>query len=293
MTFPDGSIAALVHAATGRLAAAGIPALEAQLDAELLARVALGGWDRATFIVRSPEPAPPRFAEAFEPLVARRLGREPMAYITGRCEFWGFDVEVTPDVLIPRPESELIVEFATRLFAGGPPPGLIVDVGTGSGCLAIALAREFPGARVLATDVSPAAIEVGRRNARRQGVDGRIDFSVSSLTGGAAGAALVVSNPPYVAEADRASLQPEVRDHEPPGALFAGPDGLDVIRELAGAAWTALAPGGWLVFEFGFGQDAAVRDLLAAGPRSASWAEWRIHRDLQGIPRTAAAHKAP
>jgi release factor glutamine methyltransferase len=275
------------------LIGAGVPPVEARLDAELLARVALGGWDRATFIVRSREPAPQGFAEAFEPLVARRLKREPMAYILGRCEFWGFDVEVTPDVLIPRPETELVVEVAARLFAGGPPPGLIVDVGTGSGCLAIALAREFPGTRVVATDVSAAAIDVARRNARALGVEERVTFRESPFTGGATGAALVVSNPPYVAEADRASLQPEVRDYEPATALFAGPDGLDVIRELTGAAWAALLPGGWFVFEFGFGQDAEVGALLDTERRAGRWAEWRIHRDLQGIPRTAAARKAP
>jgi release factor glutamine methyltransferase len=240
----EGSIAALAHEAAERLVGAGVPPIEARLDAELLARVALGRWDRATFIVRSPEPPPHGFHEVFEPLVARRLRREPMAYILGRCEFWGFDVEVTPDVLIPRPETESIVEVATQLFAGVAPPGLIVDVGTGTGCLAIALAREFADARVVATDISPAAIDVARRNARALGVDERIAFSVTSLTGGASGAALVVSNPPYVAEPDRESLQPEVRDYEPAAALFAGPDGLDVIRGLAAAAHAALLPGG-------------------------------------------------
>ena len=293
MTLGGGTIAALVGAAGDRLVSAGIPAIEARLDAELLARVALGGWDRATFIVRAPEPAPAGAAEALEPLVARRLRREPMAYILGRSEFWGLDLEVTPDVLIPRPETELIVEVASALFAGVPPPGVIVDVGTGSGCLAIALAREFPGARIVATDVSRAALEVARRNAATHGVGGRIDFSLATLTGRATGAALVVSNPPYVTDADRVSLQPEVRDYEPAGALFAGPDGLDVIRPLTGAAWGALAPGGWLVFEFGFGQDVAVQALLDAGPPGGRWTDRRIHRDLQGIPRTAAARKAP
>ena len=289
----DGTIAEMVHAAGERLIAAAVPALEARLDAELLARVALGGWDRATFIVRSPEAVPPGFAEAFEPLVARRLRREPMAYITGRCEFWGFDVGVTRDVLIPRPETELIVEVATQLFAGAPPPGLIVDVGTGSGCLAIALAREFPAARVLATDVSPAAIEVARRNVGALGVEAQVELRRASLLGDVSGVDLVVSNPPYVAEADRASLQPEVRDHEPASALFGGPDGLDVIRQLTGAAHAALVPGGWLVFEFGFGQDGEVGTLLDAGRTSGAWAEWRTRRDLQGIPRTAVARRAP
>lgn len=289
----DGTIAAMVHAASERLIAAAVPALEARLDAELLARMALGGWDRATFIVRSREPAPPRFAETFEPLVARRLRREPMAYITGRCEFWGLDVGVTRDVLIPRPETELIVEVATQLFAGAPPPGLIVDVGTGSGCLAIALAREFPAARVLATDVSPAAIEVARRNVRALGVEPQVELRRASLLGDVSGVDLVVSNPPYVAEVDRASLQPEVRDHEPASALFGGPDGLDVIRQLTGAAHAALVPGGWLVFEFGFGQDGEVGTLLDAGRASGAWAEWQTRRDLQGIPRTAVARRAP
>jgi len=334
------TVADLVHAAAERLAAAGIPDLEARLDAELLARHALGRWERSTYIVRARDPFPPDHVPALDALVARRAAREPMAYVVGHAEFWGLEFEVTPAVLIPRPETELIVETVLGLplvrpttdaakpaagsaVAGGvsarQAPLQIVDIGTGSGCLAVALARELPAARLAATDISAVAIEVARRNARRHGVDRRIAFLVTSFCGDAYDCDLIVSNPPYVAERERASLQPEVRDHEPAVALFAGDDGLAMIRELVEVAWHELgADGGWLVFEFGFGQADAVRALLTNTPalevvedadgvgvfpvaRSdlerddivihRPWADVGIVSDLQGIPRVAAARK--
>jgi release factor glutamine methyltransferase len=334
------TVADLVHAAARRLAAAGIPDLEARLDAELLARHAFGRWDRSTYIVRAREPFPPEHVTAFDALVARRAAREPMAYIVGHAEFWGLEFEVTPAVLIPRPETELIVETVLGLplvppttdaakpaaesaVAGGvsarQAPLQIVDIGTGSGCLAVALACEFPSARLAATDTSAEAIEVARRNACRHGVDRRIAFLVTSFGGDASDCDLIVSNPPYVPELDRAALQPEVRDHEPASALFAGEDGLAVIRQLVESAWGDLgADRGWLVFEFGFGQADAVRALLETTPAlevaergggvgafpvarvdlerddiviHRPWADVGIVNDLQGIPRVAVARK--
>jgi release factor glutamine methyltransferase len=273
---------------TARLRRAGIPGDEARLDAELLVREALGRWDRARMIAHDTDPAPQEVATRLEALAARRAAREPMAYVLGRAEFWGLEFETGPGVLVPRPETELIVERVRGLFEGTAGPRHVADVGTGSGCLAVALAHMFPSTRLTATDISPAAIEVARRNARRHGVEPRITFRERAFTGQAGGCDLIVSNPPYVPEGDRAMLQPEVRDHEPPAALFAGADGLDVIRALVPLAWNALdEAGGWLVFEFGAGQAEAVRALLA-GDR---WAEVTIAPDLQGIPRVACARK--
>src|SRR5215207_5386561 len=189
------------HLTQGRRALedAGVPGAEAALDAELLARTVLG-WDRATLVSRRGETTEPAFEAAYAALLARRARREPVAYILGDREFWGLPFEVTPDVLIPRPETELIVEEALAAFGGGQPPATVIDICTGSGCLAVTLAREFGGADLVATDISAAAIDVARRNARRHGVSSRIDFRVADLLDGIAGFAdLIVSNPPYVA----------------------------------------------------------------------------------------------
>jgi len=259
---------------TARLIRAGIPVDEARLDAELLLREALGRWDRARLLAHDDHPLSAGELERLETLTARRAAREPMAYILGRTEFWGLEFEVTPDALIPRPETELLVETVRRLLPAArrqPAPGeylqQVVDVGTGSGCIAIALARELPGARFSATDTSGAALALARRNARRHGVAHRIAFLEAAFCGHAYDCDLIVSNPPYVPARDRDSLQPEVRDHEPAAALFAGEDGLAVIRQLVHRAWSDLGQGdGWLVFEFGFGQADAVRALLDTTP---------------------------
>ena len=265
-----------------RLVRAGIPEDEAALDAEVLARHVLE-CDRATLVTRSRDAIPSAFDRLYQPLIARRAAREPVAYITGHREFWGLDFEVTRDVLIPRPETELIVEEAVSLASRALMRRLI-DVGTGSGCLAVALAIEFPSARVVATDISPAALDVAARNADRHNVSGRIRFVQCDLLDGVdEPAELIVSNPPYVAIVDAHELQPEVSRYEPSAALHAGEDGLGVVRRLLVAAPRRLAERGWLVVEFGFGQDMAIREAAA----ESGWEVARVRDDLQGIPRVA------
>jgi release factor glutamine methyltransferase len=209
-----------------------------------------------------------------------------MAYVLGRCEFWSLSLEITPDVLIPRPESEALVEHALARLAPDR-AAEVLDAGTGSGCLALSLASERPRAHVVATDISARALTVARGNARRHGISDRIEFRHGSLFDGVTLVDLVVSNPPYIALRDRDGLPPEVRDYEPAEALFAGADGLDVIRALVGGAAPRIRPGGWLLFEFGVGQTDAVRSLLDTGV----WRDVAIADDLQGIPRTALARR--
>lgn len=264
------------------LVAAGIPAEDASLDAEVLARHALG-WDRAALLAHGREPAPPDFGSKFDPLIARRVRREPVAQIVGTREFWGMDFEVTPDVLIPRPETELIVEQALA-FARDRACRTVIDVGTGTGCIAIAIAREMPKVRVVATDRSAAALEVARRNADRLGVGQRVSFRCADLLAGVDEMGdLIVSNPPYVPEVDAAALQPEVARFEPRAALFGGQDGLGVIRRLLHEAHTRLADNGRLIIEFGVGQERALRNAAT----DAGWSVTAVRCDLQGIPRTA------
>jgi release factor glutamine methyltransferase len=201
--------------------------------------------------------------------------------------------EVSPAVLIPRPETEIIVEAALELFPDTHAPLFIADVGTGSGCLAVVLAKERPAARVLATDVSSGNFLVVQANTSRHGVEDRVTFSVADLLPEQLGPSfggfdLIVSNPPYIAEGERATLQPEVRDYEPAQALFAGPDGLEVIRRLIPAAAQHLKPRAYLVFEIGVGQDAAVRELISA---TAGLRMIGLRNDLQGIPRTVVAQR--
>jgi release factor glutamine methyltransferase len=293
----------LVLQARARLVAAGIEPGEAAMDAELLAREVLG-WDRARFLAHEPDPAPPSLAAPFTALVARRERREPVSGILGRREFWGLDFEITRDVLTPRPETEIIVEEAVARGAGDRaraalstgsarsrrPPLRIADVGTGSGCLAVALALEFPRATVVATDVSAPALDVARRNATRHDVLDRIEFRLTSLLDGVLPPFdLVVSNPPYVPTADLVGLPPEVRDHEPRQALDGGADGLDAVRALVQGAAGVLAPGGWLIVEFGCGQEAGVRAAIAGSEPALDLVV--IRQDLQGIPRTVVASR--
>jgi release factor glutamine methyltransferase len=268
------------------LTASGIDPDEAAIDAEVLARHVLG-WDRGQFVTRWREPVPATLDPQFERLLDRRRAREPVAYIVGHREFWGREFEVTPAVLVPRPETEIIVEEAIAELRARP-VSTIVDAGTGSGCLAITLALEFPAARVLATDISPAALAVARRNAATHGVEARVTCVEGDLLAAIDEPAdLIVSNPPYVPSSDAGHLQPEVDRYEPHAALFGGTDGLDVIRRLFATAPARLAGEGRLVVEFGFGQEADVRELArAAGCRVV-----RIRADLQGIPRTAVLRR--
>ena len=277
-----------MSAARHRLVAAGIDEREVALDAEVLARHALG-WDRARYLSRTRDVIPPAFDKRFAPLVERRCRREPVAHITGSREFWGLDIAVTRDVLIPRPESELLVETALALLVDRAAPWDVADVGTGSGCLAVALANELQLARVTATDISPAALAVARRNAARHGVASRIEFhDMRGLDGLSGPYDLIVSNPPYVPETDIARLAPEVARYEPVSALCGGQDGLDPARELVPAVVARLRSGAWLVMEIGAGQGAAVTEIVTRQPEL-TLVEMRA--DLRGLPRAAVIRR--
>lgn len=290
----DGATSLVDRVARARncLARAGVAADEAQIDAEVLARHALG-WDRAAWLARRRDPAPTSFETRYAPLVARRRQREPVSCITRRREFWGLAFAVGPAVLTPRPETELIVEAAVELLGDRRgAPLRIADVGTGSGCLAVTLAREFPRASVTGIDISPAALAVARRNAATHGVADRVawvedtfgDWLAGFSADGGGGFDLLVANLPYVPTGDLGSLPPEVRLHEPRIALDGGPDGLDPLRDLLRAAPAGLNPDARLLVEMGTGQADALRELVAA----ASSVELHdIRPDLQGIPRTA------
>lgn len=275
------SVADRLTAARQRLTAAGLSAADAALDAEVLARHILG-WDRAALLTHGREPERQGFADALDTLIERRARREPVAQIVGKREFWGLDFEINRDVLVPRPETELIVEEALA-FARERTLAHIIDVGTGSGCIAIAIATELPGVRVTATDTSLAAIEVARRNAAAHAVDSRIDFHLGDVLSDVAGPAdLIVSNPPYVPEGMAPHLQPEIVQYEPHAAIFGGETGLEVLLALFQQAPARLAGGGRLIVEFGLGQREDVERLAAAN----LWTIIRMREDLQGIPRT-------
>ncbi len=254
--------------AAAQLESAGFSADDGRRDVSVLARAVLG-WDQGDWLLRRQHALPRATVERLDALVARRATREPVAYLTGEREFFGRPFLVNRDVLIPRPETELLVETAIRLLSGNERPRgrsadlNVLDVGTGSGCLAITLALEDPATKVTATDISRAALDVAAVNAERHGVSSRITFIEAPLAADRHDDAdLLVSNPPYVADADRARLARDVRDFEPAAALFGGPDGLDVIRALIPAARRALVPGGWLCLEIGAGQADAVAALV-------------------------------
>jgi release factor glutamine methyltransferase len=272
--------AALLEEAANALAAAGVAS--PQWDAERLLRHVLG-WDRATLVANPSRPVPEAEAGRFRALVARRAAREPLQYILGTQAFWKHEFLVTPAVLIPRPETELLVETSLERLQGRERP-LVVDVGTGSGCIALSIAAERPDAEVHATDLSEAALEVARENARRLGLEGRVRFHqgdlLEPLSGLEAHVHLVVSNPPYVDPAERDALAPEVRDHEPATALFA-PDPRAYPARLAVAARKALLPGGSLVVEIGIGLEEVVTGaFLGAGLHSVAQ-----KTDLSGVVR--------
>jgi release factor glutamine methyltransferase len=277
-----------VAAARHRLENAGLSRAEADLSARVLAEHVLG-WSAEQFFTDGFEVEPDGFGSRYEAAIARRAARQPLPYITGEREFWGLSFEVTPDVLIPRPETELLVEAALELYPEKTATFDLVDVCTGSGCVGVALASERPRARVLATDISEAALKVAGRNARRLGVAERIRFRRSDVLASVRGEFdLIVANPPYVRSVDRDGLQPEVRE-EPALALYSGQDGLDAIGRLVEEAPGHLREGGHLVFEFGFGQEIEVERLIAA---AASMRLIGLRRDLQGIARAAISRKA-
>ena len=277
--------------AVGRLEAADVGS--ARMNAEVLLMFVLG-VNRA-YLYAHPERELNQEEETrYDEVLAPRATGMPSQYVTGHQEFWGLDFVVSPAVLIPRPETEHLVETVLELARGTSRPK-IVDVGTGSGCIALALAHELKHAEVYAADISLDALEIARANAARLQLDGRVRFlQCDVLTPSSVSAALpndfdfVVSNPPYVGFGEADKVQKSVRDFEPRVAVFAGEQGLDVIAPLVEQAHAALKPGGWLAMEIGYSMRDAVLDLLHA----IMWEEIRVVPDLQGIPRVIAARKS-
>jgi release factor glutamine methyltransferase len=311
-------IRAALKEGMAQLRAAQVPAHT--LATELLLMHALGR-DRAWIYSHPEESLDPATAQEFLALIARRAAGEPVQYLTGKQEFWGLQFEVTPAVLIPRPETEHVMEVALarlgergikiRMDTGAPREKLrVVDAGTGSGCLAVALAWELPHAEVFATDISAPALEVARRNAARHKVAERIHFLQRDLLTGLENTNtgsrarphaapesahdgslfdLIVSNPPYIARNEAAQLQREVRDHEPHTALFGGPTGIEMYQRLIDQARDLLRDRGILVLELGHDSAEHVRGIFDAQP---AWTKVAITMDLAGIPRVLAAERA-
>jgi release factor glutamine methyltransferase len=299
-----------LNAAVERLTAAGVGS--PRMNAELLIMFTLD-CDRAYLYAHPERTLTAEESARYDEAVGRRATGVPAQYITGHQEFWGLDLIVSPAVLIPRPETEHVVEAVLELVSGAgskrnqnqdqkprtgvsaphepsAPHGLrIVDVGTGSGAIALALARELPSAEMHATDISPEALEVARANAARHELTSRIEFHRTDLLGGLPPAAfdIVVSNPPYVGESEEDQVQLEVRKFEPRNAVFGGPTGLEVIERLIPQVHEALRPGGWLVFEI----SGTVADRVRSRLSSWDWDDVAIRNDLQGIARVAIARK--
>jgi release factor glutamine methyltransferase len=251
-------------------------------DAELLLALVLQR-DLVALLAHPEHPLSASETTRYESVLMRRLRSEPMQYITGQQEFYGLAFEVSPDVLIPRPETEHLVEAVLKQVK---PNASIIDVGTGSGAIAVALAHALPQAKVTAVDLSPAALEVARRNAQRNAVSDRVTFLQSDLLVSVEGGDFdaIVSNPPYVADGEL--LEPQVSNYEPHAALYAGPTGLEVYERLVPQARELLKPGGWLMLEIGFGQQGALEALLH------KWSALSFVPDLQGIPRVVQAQKS-
>jgi release factor glutamine methyltransferase len=251
------------------------------------------GRDRTFLITHAETALSPSAVRRLRDLVMRRAAGEPLQYITGRQDFYGLEYEVTPAVLIPRPETELLVEKTLELLSEtNEPASRICDVGTGTGCIPISILHERAGARAIGLDISLSALEVAARNAVRYGVRERFQLVASdcfaALDSFSARFSMIVSNPPYIAEDALAGLQREVRDHEPRTALTPGGDGLRIIRRLIEDAPRYLSAGGHLLMEIGFDQHEAVRSLIES---QEVWELLDIHKDLQGIPRIVALRK--
>jgi release factor glutamine methyltransferase len=293
-------VRAALRVGMARLRAAEVPSHT--LAAELLLMHALG-HDR-TWIYSHPDEFVDRAAlDGFLALIARRAAGEPTQYLTGRQEFWGLEFEVTPAVLIPRPETEHVVEIALerlgpseieiKMATGAPSAPLkIADVGTGSGCLAVSLANELPHAELVATDISAEALVVAGRNAERHGVSGRIRYLQTDLLASVHEARsfdIIVSNPPYIGRNEAGQLPREVREHEPDSALFGGPTGVEIYARLVEQSRALLRRGGILVLELGYNSADHVRGLLDRQP---AWVNVSVTNDLSGIPRVIAAERA-
>ena len=293
-----------------RLREGGVPSHT--LAAELLLMY-VTGRERVWLYAHHEEPLDPAQKQNYFDLVAHRIAGTPTQYLTGKQEFWGMEFEVAPGVLIPRPETEHVIEVALERFSvkhghifprdtslGTASGGAlrIADVGTGSGCLAVALAREFPQAGVVATDISAVALEIARRNATRHGVAARVEFHQCNLLDDFLSPLatrhsplafdLIVSNPPYIARDESASLPTDVRDHEPHSALFGGAEGSELYAPLIAQSAQLLRSGGIFVCEIGFGALDRVRPLLTGDP---SWTAVAITNDLAGIARVLSAQR--
>ena len=258
-----------------------------RVDAEVLLALCLG-VERIQLYARFDQPLQAHELAVFKGFIKRRLAREPVAYITGRKEFWSLSLQVDGGVLIPRPETELLVELALTLLDGDGQDRTVVDVGTGSGAVALAVKKERPAARVLATDLWDEALTVARRNAEDLGLEilphqgDLLDALPGDVTPD-----LILSNPPYVADGELDGLEPEIRDWEPRQALTAGADGLDVIRRLAAQAAGRLEPGGWLLCEIGMGQgEAAARIFQEAG-----FGDVEVKKDLASLDRVVVGKR--
>ncbi len=256
----------------------------ARLEAEWLLCAATG-LDRVGLYLNYDKPLNDEELARYRAMVARRGKREPLQHILGSQEFFGLELEVTPDVLVPRYDTETLVQEALKRV---PEAASVLDIGTGSGCIAIALARELPNAAVTALDISAAALNVARRNAARNGVS--IEFLHGSLCEPVAGRhfELIVSNPPYIPAGDIEGLEPEVRDFDPRGALDGGPDGLDIYRKLVPSALPCLISGGWLLVEIGIGQEA---DVMALFRKAGEYGEPVTAHDPGGIVRVVGGQK--
>jgi release factor glutamine methyltransferase len=257
---------------------------DAAADARILLCAATG-LGRLDLLTRSDAAVSGADAGRFRAWIARRAKREPVSRILARREFRSLDFEVSSDTLDPRPDSETLVELALDMLASGPDAPRILDLGTGTGCLLLSLLDEIPAATGVGTDISPGACAVARRNADRLGFAGRARFFEGNWAEPVDGTFdLVVSNPPYIAAAEKSSLEPEVAAFDPETALFGGDDGLDAYREIAAAGASLLAPGGTLVLEIGHRQEAAVSDLF----RNAGYRQVARRDDLGGRPRSLA-----
>jgi release factor glutamine methyltransferase len=282
----------------GQLRDAGVSSFT--LAAELLL-LHVAAKDRTWLYAHPEDELLPEQEQRFFALVTRRIDGEPTQYLTGKQEFWSLEFEVTPAVLIPRPETEHVIEvaldrLAVREIRAGRKQTLsgeglrIADIGTGSGCIAVALAKDLPGAQFVATDISPAALEVAKRNAQRHGFADRTSFIESNLLDKIPSLPrfhLIVSNPPYIGRDEAPTLAREVRDHEPATALFGGEEGYELYADLITQSSEHLEPGGILVLELGHNSLPAVQPLFD----TPQWTDVGVTNDLAGIPRVIAAEK--
>lgn len=273
------------------MTAAGIT--NARLDAEVLLRYVLG-HNRAWILAHIQDALEAEHETIFDRIVIRRRNREPLQHIIGNQEFWGLEFKVTPDVLIPRPETEFIIEAALAIVQDRNKPVRVIDLCTGSGCIAVSLAKELTAAHVIATDASEKALAVARENARAHGVADRIRYLKGDLFEPLeeldirGQIDIIVSNPPYVRAGDLSALQPEVRDYEPELALIAGPEGTEIAATIIKIAPEYLKPNGALILEMGLGQAEALAKMVEA---TGAYGKPGILKDLAGIERVIVAQK--